>query len=194
MAEYHFDLSGGSPPLNLANTLGGTHRREERLKSYDDLVAFARQDGLVTDALAAQLSDRAAARLGEAEAVLERARALREALFASFSEKPPAGAALAEVNRELATAMAQLRVDESLGWSWAEEADRLDRPLWPIVRQAAELLVSDDLAKVHECAADDCRWLFLDTSKNKSRRWCDMKSCGNRAKVRGFYARKRATA
>ena len=191
MPEYQFDLSGGSPSLDLANTLGGKHRLEERLHNYDDLVAFARQDGLVPDELAARLRSEAAARPAEAEAVLSRARALREALFRLFAEQDLA--ALPVLNRELAIAMAQARLDDRLEWAWAHE-ERLDRPLWPIARQAAELLVSEEKARIHECAADDCRWLFVDTSKNKSRRWCDMKSCGNRAKVRSFYERRRAGA
>jgi predicted RNA-binding Zn ribbon-like protein len=119
---------------------------------------------------------------------------------------------LAHLNREMSAALARLRIDRPEGdrpdldpgvpdradgdeaafaWTWAEPASRLDAPLWPLVRQAAELLVGADLKRVRECAASDCRWLFLDTSKNHSRRWCDMKSCGNRAKVRRFYRRKR---
>ena len=46
---------------------------------------------------------------------------------------------------------------------------------------------------VRECGASDCAWLFLDTSKNHHRRWCDMTRCGNRAKVRRFYARRIAS-
>ena len=193
MAEYQFDLSGGSTPLDLANTLGGKNRVEEHLHAYADLVAFARQDGLLGDELAARLRTIAAERPDEAAAVLARARALREALFALFSADRPAPEPLAALNDELAVAMAQLRVTPDLAWSWADET-RLDRPLWPIARQAAELLVSEQRQRVHECAADDCRWLFMDTSKNKSRRWCDMKSCGNRAKVRSFYERQRGRA
>jgi predicted RNA-binding Zn ribbon-like protein len=194
VSEYQFDLSGGSPPIDFANTLGGKHRREERLVGYADLVAFARQAGLLSDELAARLSAAAVARPAEAEAVLARARELREALFALFSEAERPAMALDELNDELAVAMAQLRVDPALAWTWADEAERLDSPLWPIARQAAELLVTEQRRRVHECAADDCRWLFLDTSKNRSRRWCDMKSCGNRAKVRSFYERQRAGA
>ena len=191
MTEYQFDLSGGSPPLDFANTLGGKQRAEEHLHAYEDLVAFARQSGLVSDELAARLRAEAALRPAEAEAVLGRARTLREALFRLFAEQ--AVVELPVLNRELAIGMTQLRVDDALRWAWADEL-RLDRPLWPIARQAAELLVSQEKARIHECAADDCRWLFVDTSKNKSRRWCDMKSCGNRAKVRSFYERRRTRA
>ena len=61
--------------------------------------------------------------------------------------------------------------------------------LWPIIRSSADLLVSDELELVKICDNDECRWLFLDTSRNHRRRWCDMKVCGNRAKVRRFRAR-----
>jgi predicted RNA-binding Zn ribbon-like protein len=64
--------------------------------------------------------------------------------------------------------------------------------LWPVVRSAAELLTSDELGRVRECAADNCAWLFLDRSKNRSRRWCDMAVCGNRDKVRRFRQRSRS--
>jgi predicted RNA-binding Zn ribbon-like protein len=63
--------------------------------------------------------------------------------------------------------------------------------LWPIVRSAAELLASDNLPFVRACSSNTCQWFFLDTSKNHRRRWCSMKLCGNRAKVRKFYARQR---
>jgi predicted RNA-binding Zn ribbon-like protein len=63
--------------------------------------------------------------------------------------------------------------------------------LWPIVGSAAELLASDNLPLVRACSSKTCQWFFLDTSKNHRRRWCSMKLCGNRAKVRKFYARQR---
>ena len=72
-----------------------------------------------------------------------------------------------------------------------EERDALDYPLWPIARSAADLLVSADVALVHECASDVCSWLFVDRSPGRRRRWCDMKVCGNRAKARRFYQRRR---
>jgi predicted RNA-binding Zn ribbon-like protein len=63
--------------------------------------------------------------------------------------------------------------------------------LWPIVRSAADLLVSDHLPFVRACSSKTCQWLFVDTSKSHRRRWCNMRLCGNRAKVSRFYARQK---
>jgi predicted RNA-binding Zn ribbon-like protein len=63
--------------------------------------------------------------------------------------------------------------------------------LAPIVKSAADLLLSDMLDRVKQCEGDPCGWLFLDTSRNRSRRWCSMEDCGNRAKARRFYQRKK---
>ena len=110
--------------------------------------------------------------------------------------RPPPAEALEGLNRELGPALAQARVEpagEGFGWGWRDGAE-LDRPLWPIARDAAELLIDREArGRVRLCAADDCDWLFLDLTRNRSRQWCDMKICGNRAKVRAYYRRKRAT-
>lgn len=65
----------------------------------------------------------------------------------------------------------------------------LERILWPIAQSAAELLTSSELGTVRLCEAPDCAWLFLDQSCNRSRRWSDMKVCGNRQKARRHYQR-----
>ena len=98
------------------------------------------------------------------------------------------------LNREIPTAYRHLRLvpeDERLAWRWAEDPSALDSFLWPVVRSAAELLTSPDLERAGECHNPTCGWLYLDTSKNHSRRWCDMASCGNTAKAHSFYQRKR---
>jgi predicted RNA-binding Zn ribbon-like protein len=60
-----------------------------------------------------------------------------------------------------------------------------------VSRAAAELLIGEDIGYVRQCASDDCSWLFLDKTKNHRRRWCDMKSCGNRDKARRYYQRQK---
>jgi predicted RNA-binding Zn ribbon-like protein len=69
----------------------------------------------------------------------------------------------------------------------------MDAPLWGVTRSAADLLTSDtERPLVRECSAEDCHWLFLDTTRNRSRQWCSMKSCGNRQKARRHYQRVRS--
>jgi predicted RNA-binding Zn ribbon-like protein len=83
------------------------------------------------------------------------------------------------------------RGGECCEWEWpAEEAD-LRQVLWPVIQSAAELVTSPDVARIRECGAPDCNWLFLDHSRGGRRKWCDMSTCGNRAKARRYYERHR---
>jgi predicted RNA-binding Zn ribbon-like protein len=94
--------------------------------------------------------------------------------------------ALRHLNDELAHRPREI-TDGARGLAWAPLADDV---LAPVVWSAAELLTSGPLERVRECPGDDtCGWLFLDTSRNGSRRWCDMRTCGNRAKARRHYCR-----
>ena len=136
----------------------------------------------------------------EARRVIVRAIAMREAMYRIFSAVTegvtPRPADLAILNRMLSTAMARSRLVQSgngFVWGWDRQADPLDQMLWPIARSAADLLTSGNLSRVRECSNDTCGWLFVDTSKNHSRRWCSMSDCGNRAKARRHYARVRKT-
>jgi predicted RNA-binding Zn ribbon-like protein len=107
---------------------------------------------------------------------------------------PAPPAALARLNADAQSAAEHLRlvqVDDHFEWRF-DEVSGFEGILWPLARSAAELLASDQLPLVRACQAKECEWFFLDTSKNHRRRWCDMTKCGNRAKVRRFYARQRA--
>ena len=123
---------------------------------------------------------------------------LREALFRVFStvaaREPVDAADLELLNDVLQRAAAGARLTGSgpgFAWSWSDDGG-LERPLWLVARSAAELLTSDELERLRKCAGRFCGWLFLDASKNRSRRWCSMESCGSRAKMRRLYARRRA--
>jgi predicted RNA-binding Zn ribbon-like protein len=73
-------------------------------------------------------------------------------------------------------------------WEWkCSRGEMIGWVLWPIALSAADLLASEKLGSVRRCAGDNCAWLFLDESRNHSRRWCDMKICGNRQKARRHY-------
>lgn len=191
---FFYELTGGELCLDFANTLDSrpTDEPRELLTDYEELVRWSVQAGAVSSRAGTGLRRRAARHRRQAATVLRRAQALRETIFEIFAasargDAPPADA-LDALNARLPEALEHLRLardDHDVRWQW-EETDALDRMLWPVVRSAAELLTSERLDRVRVCSADDCDWLFLDQSKNRSRRWCDMTVCGNRSKVRRF--------
>lgn len=83
-----------------------------------------------------------------------------------------------------------IATDSSFAWEWTE-TDQLEFILWQVVRSTADLLTSPERDRIRECAGEDCGWVFLDLSRNRSRRWCDMEDCGNRAKAHRHYDRKK---
>jgi predicted RNA-binding Zn ribbon-like protein len=125
-------------------------------------------------------------------------------LSAAIASEPQDEDALLTLNRELSVALSRLRVAPAAGdayvWAWdqGEEDDGggppLERPLWPVARSAAELLTSAKLGRVKVCGGEGCGWLFLDESRNGSRRWCESRDCGNRERVRKHLARKKRTS
>lgn len=190
-----FNYIGGSPCLDFANARARLERWLEAGR-YGELLSWSVEAGTLDEDEARRLQKLAAAAPDLARATLERAVALSAALrrlFSALAEgESPAGVDLVTVNAELVEAMSHARVvegDGAFAWSWAAADKDPARVLWPIARSAAELLVSEESAQVKRCAADTCRWLFVDSSRNHRRRWCDMKVCGNRAKVRRFRAR-----
>jgi predicted RNA-binding Zn ribbon-like protein len=193
-------LLAGRLCLDFANT-ADWHAREqpvELLREYRDLVVWSRRVEIVDSATTEALLRRAGHQPGSANDVLARAIELREALYRVFARHargaPAPDADLATLNRALADAFEHLIVAEHDGafeWEWRAGSDALDQMLWPIARSAADLLTGPALARVRECEGYPCGWLFLDTSRNRSRRWCSMEVCGNRAKARRHYARTR---
>ena len=189
-------LIGGRLCLDFLNTVD-THAPplDEKLGAYADLVWWALRVGVLTEPEAAPLLAAADADSARAAEVLAGALAFRAGLYrllrAARAGEPVDGADLAVVNGALARALGHHRIvaeGEGFAWGW-EDAAELERVLWPVARDAADLLVSGDLRRVGKCCGENCDWLYLDTSRNRSRRWCDMQSCGNRAKARRHYPR-----
>lgn len=199
-SERVFDLSGGRLCLDFANTKSNRYGEhpEDLLVSYEDLVAWSRQTGIVGDDEAARLRAEAERRPIDAAAALAQATTLREAIFRVFEAvtggRPASAEDLAALNAALAGVLAQSRLvpgDSGYRWAWAGEESALERLIWPVAWSATDLLTSPELSQARECASPTCEWLFMDTSRNRSRRWCDMKTCGNRAKARRHYQRKK---
>jgi len=196
-----FQFIGGALCLDFCNSVGGKRESvaREHLHAYTDFLSWSQQAGLVENALLeASLRD-ARRRPAEAAAVLKRAITLREAIYRIFlagaRKRKPKDGDLERLNAELRRSLPRLRIAASkqgFGWEWRRENGALDDALGPIARSAADLLVSGELLeKVRQCQGDNCGWLFLDASRNHSRCWCDMRDCGNRAKVRRHRLKQR---
>jgi predicted RNA-binding Zn ribbon-like protein len=185
--------------LDFANTAEwhASAHPEEKLTGYDKLVDWAKGHGVLTAAYARSLREQAAKRPTEAHSVLEKSIELREAIYHILADRirkmPIRASDLRILNRAVADMMVHSQIvmkgNERFAWGWGDGQDNLSSILWPVVRSSVELLTSDDILKrVGQCADEKgCGWLFMDTSKNKSRRWCDMGDCGNRAKARRHY-------
>jgi predicted RNA-binding Zn ribbon-like protein len=199
--DHDIELSGGALALDFANTVGGTHVRptHDHLRGYGDIARFAALAGGIAPGTSRRLLERAERDPKRAEAVYELGIALRESIWAVFSAlasgETPRDADLELIGDAAAAGAARSRLvhdREGVVWSLGSDSDELERPLWDIARSAADLLTSGDHDRIKECASTTCEWVFLDRSRNRSRRWCDMKDCGNRAKARRFQARKHA--
>jgi predicted RNA-binding Zn ribbon-like protein len=196
MAEKQFELISGALCLDFMNTIHeyGAVDPDEELHSFHDLIAFGKQTGALSNKEAAQLSERAEANPAIASKMLSAARESRltmHRIFLSLAHaKVPPNKDLDVFNRQLARILPNIKLQKKgteMEWAWKEDHQNLECVLWPIVYSAAELLTSEELKLVRECDSETCTWLFLDRSKNRTRRWCDMKKCGNRAKWRRFF-------
>ena len=194
---------GGHPALDFCNTWAGwgdasalsdvEDVRREWIPTYDVLLAWSVHAGLVSRDDADVLRRRAARHRADAEAVLERAHALRVAVHDAVLD-PADAEALAALTPEVRRAGSLVRVvpagqeAEAAALSVGVEAG-LELPVLAIAWSAAGLLSSPEVAKVCACPGVDCGWLFVDTRGR--RRWCDMAVCGNRAKVAAHARRAR---
>jgi predicted RNA-binding Zn ribbon-like protein len=183
-------IVGGHLALDFANTVDDPlgRQRWDHITAYPDLLAWSVRTGVLTGAEAEGLQSvdpRAAAR------VMRSAREFRDALNATFGALAtggsPAGGwrALRPYGKE-AIARAEL-ADGRLVWSFTEPAS----PLWPVADAAYRLLTGPETGRLKRCVA--CPWLFLDRSKNGSRRWCSMQYCGTDEKIRRYVTKRAAS-
>jgi predicted RNA-binding Zn ribbon-like protein len=198
MGIEQLDLIGGHACLDFVNTAGDhlSDQPGEWLLSYRDLLAWAQRAGLLTEGDALRLEQKAAHQPQAAEQALARAIAMRETIYrlllGIIRQQAPDASDLAAFNQALAAAPLREGVLYQAGayqWRTSTEDDDLEGVLGRVLWEAADLLTSERLAQVKLCAGEDCGWLFLDASRNQSRRWCSMSDCGNRAKAKRYYRR-----
>lgn len=195
---FMFELSGGHPALDFVNTLDErpADPPRERLRAYEDLLRFGRQSGVLDDRAARALARVARAEPGSAARALGAAIALRENLFRLLHSHSVGGRrdrdALEFLDRAARRAYQHRRLvlsSEEARWIWNDET--AEAIVWRLADSAISLVTSDLLSRVRTCEGSGCLWLFLDMSRQRNRRWCDMTVCGNRAKARRHYELRR---
>jgi len=184
--------------LDFANTLDWRLREKpvELLREPADLLRWGRSAGALEVPHARRLRAWAESHPRAAAHALADAKEVREAIAALFQAivdgkaPPPAPlAGLEEACRAASDARALRPSGEGAIWVWREASPEPERPAWAAALDAARILTSQDVALVRQCGDAECGWFFLDTSRNRTRRWCSMKACGNRNKARRFYRR-----
>ena len=195
----------GHPALDFVNTVGGKRavQPRESLHLVEDVLSWGRLSGVLSDAEARALEREAAAHPAKARAALARAVAFRESLYRLFlallEGAPAPGEEVARLEVEVRGALGARRLHCTReGSAWSAPAVALPDSVVPrLALAAAELLTGEQWKRVRVCEAtlaDGCGWLFLDQTRNHSRRWCDMAVCGNKHKARRHYARVRGQA
>lgn len=190
--EKPFQYVGGDPSLDLVNTVDWTRRGLDldRLTTYERFTRWAEGAGVVDARTAKQLRAAAEQRPREAEAAHDAALTLRwvlQRVFSAAARSEDPGSVLEDLNELLGDALRHLRlsrVDGRLELTWRGMGDDLASPLWPVVWSAATLLASEERERIRTCGGPDCGWMYVDRSRNHLRRWCQMETCGTRAKSR----------
>lgn len=189
-------LEGGHLALDFVNTMGGLHDdpptpEEELFDGYHDFAVWCARLGVISERQSAGL--RAAANRDEraAQSALRRTRKLRDELlypiFRAIADgRRPARDLLDQLRDRECEALRAARLENE--WSWPPPKELTD-PLHPVVHAAVELLTHGPIDRVKTCG--NCRWVFLDQSRNRSRRWCSMDECGIQMKHARFVERRR---
>ncbi|MDQ6787983.1 MAG: CGNR zinc finger domain-containing protein [Acidobacteriota bacterium] len=208
-----FKLIGGNISLDFVNTVNGrissSNKKNgrdyydafpsDKMENYADLVGWSLKAGLINKGEAKKLLQLGNDKPRSADAVFKRALNLREGVYRLFKSVvegwQPEAVDLEKLNRELSIARRHQRlstVKNGFAFEWINRAEALDAMLWQISESATDLFINGDLTRIRRCVNDVCNWLFLDTSRNRSRQWCVMNDCGNVAKVRRFRAKQQA--
>ena len=184
-------IVGGHLALDFANTVDDPlgPRRHDHVAAYPALLEWSVRAGVIPPAAVDALARTARDRPQAATAAVHRATALRDALNATFGaviDGTEPGSAWAELRPFVTRALgyAGLSSGPALSWRFTD----LESPLWPVAAAAFDLLTGPDVARLKRCAG--CPWLFLDRSKNASRRWCSMQDCGTHEKIQRYVAKR----
>lgn len=199
MSNKSFDFLGGALCLDFANTVDwrASDHPQDQLADLADVIDWGTAAGILDAAAARRARELAAKQPAAATAAFAHAVALRDAVYRVFvaaaEAQPVDPADLTLLNASLREALPYRQIiafEDGFGWDWREKPADLDQVRRAVAHSAGGLLTGPKLDRVRQCADDrGCGYLFVDSSRNRSRRWCSMETCGNRAKVLRHYRR-----
>ena len=194
------ELVGSELALDFTNTSSGrgSPKHQEHLSDFDTVVQWVEHARVIPLPDCAYIRTRAAERPKLARGIFKRVLEVRELIWTigtALAEQRPVPETL-RTDLTIAHAeclrFAEMKVrDGAYIWTWDPRKDMQAAILGPITLSALTLLMDKDLSRTKRCAGLECGWLFFDTTKNSRRRWCEMRVCGNRAKVRAARTRQR---
>jgi predicted RNA-binding Zn ribbon-like protein len=193
-------LVGGELAFDFTNTASGrgSPKHREHLHCADDVIAWAKHARVLRAAGAKCVDASIAISPHIGTKLHRRALELREVIFAIGQSiaggRRPSQHCVGQLVRIYGASIecGQLvRRGAGFDWSWNPAHAPIEAILGPIALSALRVLTESDCSRIKQCRGDSCGWLFVDTTKNKSRRWCEMKICGNRAKQKRHQHRRR---
>lgn len=193
-------LVAGKLALDFTNTESGRGGAEhlDHLQTAGDVVAWAIHAGIIDAKNASLFQLKFKGQSKSAHQLITRGRSLRETIY-QINSRVAAGRqptdillrSLTATHAEMLTTATLTPHGDNYGWAWHPKAELTAAILGPITLSALDLLIEADLSRIKQCRGNHCGWLFFDNTKNKSRQWCDMSVCGNRAKASALRARMR---
>jgi len=186
-----YKVVAGELCLEFANTVSwrGQDKEHDWLHNVSNYIQWGHLVGILSNDEVVLLQQQATENPDDIHAELEKSLVLRETIDRIFHHlsqgKQPQSDDIDLLNRHIPEALKHLQVQQhgdEFEWGWTDTEITLAKLRWVVVWSASNLLMSDQLERLGTC--DGCDWLFIDTSRNRSRRWCTMEDCGNRAKVR----------
>jgi predicted RNA-binding Zn ribbon-like protein len=199
MVTARNDDSSGRIAIEFTRTRGweARDRDDDELDSWERYVHWALREGVVNGGAVSGLLKEGKRRSQAASRAVMRARRLRDSVYGLLVARAEKQRALSEdlerLNEELKASGAWLQLVQrgsAHSWGWKDNARfQLGFITWSVARSIADLLTGESAERIRLCASHDCGWLFLDESRNRTRRWCSMKGCGNVEKARRFRSR-----
>ncbi|WP_271597696.1 CGNR zinc finger domain-containing protein [Bradyrhizobium sp. CCBAU 45384] len=196
------DLVGGELAWDFTNTSSarGLAAHQEHLRDFDTLMQWVEHARVMPPSDCAYIRSTLSGHPRRARRIFERAIEIRELIWTigtALAEQRPVSARLLDLlsaahAANLRHAEMRMRLGSYI-WVFDPRRDIEAAILGPITLSALTLLMEKDLLRTRRCAGQECGWLFFDTTKNNGRRWCEMRVCGNRAKVRAARDRQRRT-